>query len=311
MEFRLFTKQQIAHAPLALLRMVPGCLSRWKGRDTLVNRGLQPVYVTMIREPFARFTSEVDNFGGHHFRALDWAAVVDTLPRDRTKSVPFTFDRSKWVFYPGVAPMKKLRATLAEVAALPRELILHNRYTKMIGGEEADFDFGYSNDKLGSLWRNVSSSKIRGLKRPLARSLRMLLYATDVVPLLFERFAESLCVMEVVWGNSRQFAWDPDNHAHNKATSWSSNSSNITLHQDPEAYELFAARNEADLFLYQEAVVIFDIQLTVALELLASDLRLGVGAGMNQSQATSTSAPHCVPFLQAYLQSGTGTANGL
>ena len=121
-----------AHAPLALLRLAPYCT----GQHTVEQRG-RPLFVVMLRDPWKRFVSEWSGWGGYRLNTLDWSAVSLADPNI---SFPF-FNSSLVTFRRDVARPKMERATLEELVALPGDLMLHNRYTKMIGGGIDDFNF--------------------------------------------------------------------------------------------------------------------------------------------------------------------------
>lgn len=281
----------IAHAPLALLRILPYCT----GQHTIEQRG-KPVYIVMLRDPWKRFVSEWRTWGGYRLSTLDWSAI--SLPSNKNISFPY-WNHSQITFHPAitVAPSMNARgASLEDMIALPDGFILHNRYAKMIGGEGADFSFNFSTrDTIGSRWVR-GGGKVE-MDRVYARALYHLQRSPNVLPLLQDRFQESLCILEVILGSQQRFDWEDKSHAHGAAYTITDN-----LHTPSPRYSDWAAKNAVDLKLYNDTQVIFEVQLGRALLLLRDRDRAAKDAkakalprGVSKVLAE---APHCQGLAQ-------------
>jgi len=285
--------------------MLPHCTRE----HTIEQRG-KPLYVVMLRDPWRRFVSEWKSWGGYRFNTLDWSAVA--LP-DESTTFPF-FNHSRVVFHHSVARPKGERATLAEMVGLPAEFLCHNRYTKMLGGERADFNFNFSSKiSMGSRWIGgmgeaeaaVASSYPGTLKRYHDRALQNLQRAPNVLPLLQERFGESLCILEVILGDLQNFHWEEKNHSHgallgayiapasivdaNSATS-NTKSRSSSPEVEPHIYNQWVAKNTDDLLLYNHTLKIFNVQLKSALRYLDAQLK----EGLVTLQRIQEHQPHCI-----------------
>jgi len=212
-----------------------------------------------------------------------------------------------------------------EVANLPGEIMAHNRYTKMIGGAINEFNLSYVKKDMGSRWLGVDGAnsmqmRIDGLltdnkndvqqkqrqqqyNKVFRRAVNMLARSEEILPLLFERFGDSLCVLEVAVGHLQKFPWQSSVHTHphsgqgvnfSVASSADSLASANTVEDerslDSAAYKAWASKNQADLALYAQAERIFDIQLDVAVRLL----RDRITSGLVSLEKAQLYAPHCL-----------------
>lgn len=304
----------VAHAPLALLRLLPECTPE----HTIEMRG-KPLFVIMLRDPWQRFVSEWKSWGGYRLNTLDWSAVA--LPHE---NVTFPFhNKSQVAFHPAV--VRRERALLEDLVSLPAEFILHNRYTKMIGGVASDFDFTFNRTKIGSRWVGgagdaplVSPGKGNGsypgtMRLQHDRALQSMQRTPNVLPLLQERFAESLCILEVILGGMQKFTWAAKNHSHGallgayhgpdpgpllggrgRSLAGSRDKTQAKKKQreyTAEDYPQWSAKNADDLLLYDHAVKIFHVQLRSALRFLGNRLAVRGPSILPQIQRQQ---PHCV-----------------
>lgn len=272
----------IAHAPLALLRILPYCT----GQYTIEQRG-KPVYIIMLRDPWKRFVSEWRTWGGYRLSTLDWSAV--SLPPNKNLSFPY-WNHSQIILHPAIPKMPSMRASLEDMIALPESFILHNRYIKMIGGESSDFFFNFSRETIGSRW--VGRGDKAETDRIYARALFHLQRSPNVLPLLQDRFQESLCILEVVLGSQQRFDWEDKRHAHGAAYTITD-----SLHTPSPRYADWALKNAADLKLYNDTQIIFEVQLGRALLFLRDRIRAAKG-GKGASRLLAVEAPHCESLSQ-------------
>jgi len=270
-----------AHAPLALLRLAPYCT----GQHTVEQRG-RPLFVVMLRDPWKRFVSEWSGWGGYRLNTLDWSAVSLADPNI---SFPF-FNSSLVTFRRDVARPKMERATLEELVALPGDLMLHNRYTKMIGGGIDDFNFNFSRSVAGSRWASPWDSS-NDLEMQRARALHLLQRSVNVLPLLQEKFAESLCILEVLMGSLQRFDWTDKKHSHGRDYKYSSSlqGSNLNKVVPDSVFRDWELKNAQDLQLYNDTVFIFQVQLQRALHFL----REGIHSGLWKHETVAKHQPHC------------------
>ena len=293
----------VAHAPLALLRMLPHCTVD----HTIEQRG-KPLFVVMLRDPWQRFQSEWKSWGGYRLNTLDWSAV--SLPRDDTL-FPF-FNNSQVTFHPQVARPRGERATLEDLVGLPADFMLHNRYTKMIGGDRKEFNFTFNRTNYGSRWLGspALSSIVMESDGDVAypgtmriqhdRALQNLQRAPNVLPLLQERFGESLCVLEVILGSLQKFSWEEKNHSHGatrgayEAPARSGVAKSSKMPPVPHhVYQQWVSKNTDDLLLFNHTKKIFDVQLRSALHHLYGQVT-AAGSGQDALREARQHQPHCV-----------------
>ena len=120
---------------------------------------------------------------------------------------------------------------------------------------------------------------------------------------LQERFAETICILEILYGHLYPFHWQPHIHTHNKdnknfSISTLSNISSTTtneyyqnrnIQEYPDIYEIWLKKNKADIELYKYAMKVFDKQFQSALCLLKSTTTI--------SRKRKSQIPHCLAFL--------------
>lgn len=273
----------VAHAPLALLRLAPYCT----GEKTIEQRG-RPLFIIMLRDPFERFVSEWKRWGGYRLNTLDWSAV--NLPNINL-TFPF-FSHTNVTFIEAMARPTGERATLADLIALPRHFMLHNRYTKMMGGVDEDFDFNFTRVSAGSRWRSnvtdVTADVLTNgyMREHRDRALQNIQKAINVLPLLQERFEESLCVLEVILGSLQQFEWAAKNHSHGTGK-YHQSKEDATV--SPSLYKQWAEKNADDLLLYNYTVSVFDVQIRRAIRFLEEQVR----AKTVRLTSVQRHQPHC------------------
>ena len=176
-------------------------------------------------------------------------------------------------------------------SSLPMHYVLHNRQTKYIGGLYSDFKRKFDGRKeVGSIW--ARNDTVISIRSTMENAMEILAYYPSLIIGLHERFLETLCCLEVVYGHIRSFTWRKDIHAHNYETAYNATKENRVVNQYKSGaramiFESWRQRNEADIELYNYTKYLFDIQLTEALRMLKE---------LNAS-GKYIRAPHCETFL--------------
>jgi hypothetical protein len=259
--------------------------------------GIVPIFIVMLRSPFERFVSEISRWGGNRGQAADWSIV--NKPANSNGSVVY-YRGANDSFLRAAGQQNEtddqLRARLLLYASLPEHFIFHNRQVKMIGGMYPSFDMTFEPSRqVGSRWREKRATNTTLI---LQRALYSISAQPSVILGIDERFAETVCLLEILYGHLYRFKWDPTVHSHDRDNS-------IDLHQRlqkkadmyPEVYSAWRVHNAAEEELYAAAVGIFDAQFQAALAVLASR-SAGAGAGVNSTQPVMR-VPHCRQFTTA------------
>lgn len=306
------------HSPYAFMKHVLNQSPQWEG---LAKNDITPVFVILLRSPFERFISEIEKWGGDRGQAVDWSIVH----RNSEGEARFYRGANESFLRGGsagglntsvtVTAAEDFRTRLRLYAALSPDLIYHNRQVKMIGGTVSQFDMNFDpKAKLGSRWRphpGHSGHKKkhpkdnsggegndhqvrdkRSLVKELERAYKVLGQQPDVLIGLEERFAETICTLEVVYGHLYRFHWNPTVNSHDteqKIDLAERLQSKSEVY--PELYEVWKQHNGPEEALYATANRLFEVQFQQALQVL----RNRTVAGTAQPQRT----PHCTRFLQA------------
>ena len=170
--------------------------------------------------------------------------------------------------------------------------ILHNRQTKMIGGELEDFRAFDGRKEVGSSW--IPEDTTESILRVERRAEEILAFHPSVIVGLFERFEQTLCVLEVVYGDHRRFAWNPSMHSHHIDKHFNAkDSEDLVQHYRNGTYgvvyENWQLRNRADQLLYESSIRLFNLQFEAALTILRESRM--------EAEYVRTHMPHCLPFL--------------
>jgi hypothetical protein len=242
------------------MRKAP-CHGNWKFAD----KGVFPVFVIIIREPFNRFVSESVHWsGGNGQGAVDWCAPVKTNGK------------------------KDMKGYVQEIAELPSTMLIHNRQIRMIGGIEANFQMSFKPREgvLGSRW--VPSQTQGGINGIFDRAKDAISAKTpDVIIGLHEKFAEFVCVLEVLYGDLYKFKWDPNENTHRYSkASYKSFEDEYAEYRESGVYKTWLENNRQDSAFYGYAVEVFDRQFGAAISMLR-------GYGEKYLKY----APHCKPFF--------------
>ena len=169
---------------------------------------ITPVYIIMLRSPFERFISEIKKWGGNEGQAVDWSIVNY---KDNGTSY-FNGANSSFLNSNRDEPDSNFRQRLRLYASLAPELMYHNRHVKMIGGEVSNFNMKFVNSQqLGTRWK---TQQPEDMNRILFRAQRILSKERSIVIGLEERFTETLCTLEVLYGDLYRFRWDPGSNTH-------------------------------------------------------------------------------------------------
>lgn len=271
------------HSPLSVMRWV---LTRTQ--YDIRPYGVNATYIIMLRDPFDRFISEAINWVGSKGQAVDWSVKVrkDDVIR-YYKGVNLTHISGT----NGSMNVTEQLDYIQQYASLPMNFILHNRQTKMVGGSVHDFNMNFDpKTTIGSRWVPNNFGKSNYISKVFSRAQRILTEDTDVLLLLQERFAESICILEILYGHLYKFHWDARKHSHNATRNFDiTNTSYIIKDPYKSVHSIWSKRNEMDVKLYNSAIRWFDIQFTEALGVLRKKL--------NRNGSRISNYPHCIDFI--------------
>lgn len=283
-----------AHPPLAGLKYSFG-----DAPDSLRKNGIFPTFVIMLRDPYPRFVSEILRWTSRG-RTCDWS-VRKTLPNGEEK------------FHPSIIKnfSEKSDEALFEYCQLSKHLILHNRQTKMIGGKLADFNFHFDpvND-FGSRWNPKTRKKSsKPMQEAFERAKKVLVYDKESLIGLHERFEDSLCMLEILYGSLYKFNWDPDHHSHDKNKHIDKNNSMNLVNQltginngnnpvsvNRTVYEEWFKKNKYDVDLYDFSKKVFEIQFQTAIDYMK--MKMGNANTTVSLSKTKKRLPHCRVLLE-------------
>lgn len=264
------------HSPLAAIRNCMGV--GHKPKYPLTGNGFSPGYVILMRSPFNRFVSEA--FYWYNYTAPDWNAVID---------------RQNRTVIPGIHPPDQFRenvfhdeTVLRDYVSFPSSFIIQNRQTKMIGGKLSDFNLTFnSTTTLGSRWSGRTDHEYMHETFKAARAL--LIEHPAVIVGIEERFAEFLCLLELLYGDVHSFAWSPKEDSHNPHSTFNAAAAsrkydkwvNTTLFYD------WRKQNHQDELLYEVGKYVFDLQFKRALKMF----------GKIALRNPAHRIPHCRPYV--------------
>ena len=246
--------------------------------------GLQPVHIIALREPFDRFLSESISWAKDKYYTIDWSAKThkrfEKMHSRRLRRV-------------------NTNQTVYHYVSLPMHFIIHNRQTKMIGGSFWEFDSTFvSRERIGSVWKpNDSEASIARVKE---RAKVILLTFSNYMLVIHERLEESLCALEIIFGDRYAFRLNTSIHAHNangmfeqrkEAYDYKKHRSKYSEYMNSEIRKIWLSKNAADVELYRDAMRIFELQMVAALQVLNSSTW--------SPQDTRRYAPHCVDALKS------------
>lgn len=267
------------HSPYAVMRWA---LTR--PTIDIRNYEINSTFIIMQRDPFDRFISEALHWVGPKGQAVDWSVKVKNgASVEYYKGVNLTYGR--------ILTEQNTIDFVKQYSSLPQTFILHNRQTKMIGGKVFDFNMAFDPmTQLGSRWVPQKIGRGSYINVVFERARRVLTEEPLVILALQERFAKSICILEIVYGHLYRFNWQDNKHSHKSSQHFDvANTSYKTNPQYKDVYDLWAERNEADIKLYAASVVWFESQFQVAIQILR--------ARVASSRAKLDNTPHCVEFL--------------
>ena len=274
-----------------------------------------PVYIIMLRRPFDRFVSEMLNWGGSKGKSVDWSVHKKIfrqtiyLPEVDGSLLPDSGDKTPQQKAALKPKNDDLPTYVKMLANLSHDLIYQDRQTKMIGGTVDSFNMRiYNNDQvnIGSRW-NPPSNHMKS--RILERAHSILAMKTDVIIGLEERFAETICTLEIVYGHLYSFKWDSNHNSHNKDLKIDLTTRLKTkAEMYPDVYKVWKEKNIADEKLYASTEILFEEQFQAALLFLHSRLNGSSSRGSSSRGSSSNGGssekenilrqvPHCRKFL--------------
>ena len=138
-------------------------------------------------------------------------------------------------------------------------------------------------DSLGSRW--LPNGSAPGVL--LARSLTIIQTSTNVITLIHERFEESLCVLEYLYGDLYKFQWDPNSNSHNFKQKFNSTVAKIssTEYKTHKSYREWESKNREDIKLYDQAVAVFESYMRV------------IRANLKAQTYIKEKMPHCTKYI--------------
>ena len=244
---------------------------------------LQPIYIVMLREPWARFQSEINHaklLKNSNSNSLDDSSITLVGLADwqviwRSKD-PTIVDSSK----------------IALAVGLPDSFMVQNRQLKMVGGAKQDFSMRFqagrntgSDSSNGTRWRGEGSEEVR--KKLLSAAIGRLAEQNSVFIAIAERYAETVCMLQILYGHLYTFDWEQDVHSHSNSKAFTAKEprGGVTDAQ----YAQWELINRKDIQLYEAATVMFERQFAASLGLLRRRLRGG--------EITAQKVPFCQQFL--------------
>lgn len=244
------------HAPLSILR---SCSTI----KNLPSEGFIPVYIIFLRSPFQRFISETFYWNDYH--TPDWS-------------------------YKMKKPYGHGIELLNGYLSLPQNMMIQNRQIKMIGVGKANFNMiDYKDHIQGTRYQGGTSSKDR--IDILNHSINYLSYEAKELFILGleEKFKESLCILEILYGNLYKFHWSQDSNSHNHNSNF--NYTKVTVSEysrysnNKILYQKWLENNKEDEILYNKSLYLFDLQFKLALKLI------------NKNKINRKYIPHCKGFI--------------
>jgi hypothetical protein len=265
------------HPPLAVMRY-----GLTNPPINMTRHGLTPVYIIMLRNPFDRFMSEVMQWMSRPGQTVDWSIVNEA--------------RGKKFLYRGIDPQSlsdgttpaDMEKNIKLYAGLPGHFIFHNRQIKTVGGTVYDFDMYFDpQEDLGSRWRPKKADYIGKVAE---RAYHVISRNKDVLFGVQHRFAELICLLEVLYGRLYRFAWEPDVHSHNAAKKYEGPTSRTNANAYSEVYSIWVKNNAADEHFYSAAEKLFQVQFDAGLSVLKKRIE-------EEGTGTLKRTPHCKAFL--------------
>lgn len=270
------------HSPLSVMRWV---LTR--AQYDIRPYGVNATYIVMLRDPFDRFISEAINWVGPKGQAVDWSVKVK-----KGEEVQY-FKGVNLSHIDDAAVTNEILQLkyITQYASLPMSFICHNRQTKMIGGSVYDFNMNFDPKvTLGSRWAPNNMGKSNYISKVFSRAQRILTEDTDVLLLLQERFVESICTLEILYGHLYKFNWEARKHSHNATRGFDiTNTSYIIKDPYKSVHSVWSKRNEMDIKLYSASTNWFEAQFQAALAVLRNK--------MAKKSFKMSHYPHCLDFI--------------
>lgn len=235
------------------------------------------MYIIPLREPFSRFISEAINQADVRGVGVDWSlyAVRKNLYYKDFETIHNSNKIVKIVNY---------------YARLPMQFTIHNRHSKMIGGQFSEFNYGFDGQKeIGTTW--LPNDTKESITKVMENAYQILSYHSSVIIGSHAKFAEMICTIEIVFGHIYKFKWNPLRHSHTVNGKYKRNEERERVDRfrsemHSELLGNWTERNEADIELYARSVQLFDVQFAVALDILR-----------NHRTHSMANYPHCIPFI--------------
>ena len=156
----------------------------------------------------------------------------------------------------------------------------------MIGGRSKDFDMAFDKTTdLGSRW--ISDESMTDIFR---HTIRKIVKDFDVLITIHERFQESLCVLEIVYGHLQSFHWDPHTNSHNTMAKYNPNAQPADFkYRNTSTYTSWLSKNSQDIELYKFSFKFFEIQFQAGLKILKQRIA--------RDKSAINYTPHCKSYL--------------
>lgn len=237
----------------------------------------QIVYIIMLRSPFERFISETLYW--NEYNAPDWGGInISNELNNKNKNHP-------------QQDMKNETQLIDNYLNLPSNIMIHNRMIKMIGGSTNDYDMNWKPklNVITSRWKGYNTSSYY---QYLYQSIITYFQSNELYLLgLEEKFNETLCILEFIYGNSLQFHWNSNQNSHKTTINYNYTSYKYNQYSmNHLLYQKWLEKNNEDYLLYQQSIEIFQIQFEIVLNIINNTRLLYDNERKKQ-------IPHCLSFL--------------
>jgi hypothetical protein len=216
----------------------------------------------MLREPYSRFNSEVLHWCGTKGDCVDWkAGNLSSLSFEELDKIGKKSEYNETFL-------------LESHVNLNKHMIIHNRQIKMIGGLKKDFDLNFKKShpklidhprKKYTVQHSIHYSS-KPVKEIFDNSINIA-NEHNIIILIQEKFHESICLLEILYGNMYPFKWISDKNSHNPSRSYKPSVATSPEIESTTLYNIWKSKNEEDVNFYNYNIEKFDQNFKIALEL--------------------------------------------